>query len=420
MACRKTIMNWLLVFCVMFFARVAAAEIVGAEYYIDNDPGAGSGTPLAISASDSVNASIIADLSALGSGPHKFYIRYQDDTGQWGRAVASWFFILPSAASDYEDRALIAAEYYFDNDPGAGNAIQFTLSTGSTIELNTLLQSQTLDPGTHRVFVRYQDDLNRWSEPEGMLFSVTPTTGGNYELRTIIAAEYFFDSDPGVGNGTTIGIASLTEAALSIHDDLTGLLPGSHRFLIRYQDDLGRWSGVEGLRFFLLPESTPLAAQPVIAGAEYFINVDPGVGLGIPLLPDDGIWDEPDETVVHAVSDIPPGKHWIGIRFRDDAGNWSIMLVDSFMVEPILTIRISGGDAILDWITAGDPTTFHVFRSSNSDGGFAEIGTTSDTTYVDNGIIDVSEAEFYQVTRELNTRGESTFRLPARDGTSER
>ncbi|MBU1920388.1 hypothetical protein KKG66_06050 [bacterium] len=419
MSCREFLMHSLLCLCLLLCSGSAVAEIVAAEYFIDNDPGIGSGTSITITSGDTVNSAILADMTGFEDGSHRFFIRYQDETGRWGVAVASWFFLLPSGSSGYEERALTTAEYFFDSNPGVGSGTPLSVTPGDEINLTELIYCSGLGIGTHRLSIRYQDDTGVWGFPEARLFYIIPNSESDYEARFLIAAEYFFDSDPGEGNGTSISIESLEEASLLIQDELSDLPQGPHRFLIRYQDDQGRWSGVEGLRFFILPEQTPPPVQSCFTAAEFFVNVDPGVGLGIPLLPEDGVWDERDETVVHAISGIPAGKHWIGIRFQDDAGHWSITLADSFIVEPVLTIRISGSAAILDWITAGDPTTFHVLRSENSDGVFSEIGTTSDTTFTDSGIIDVSDVGFYQVTRDLNARGESAFRLPARNAIQE-
>ncbi len=63
-----------------------------------------------------------------------------------------------------------------------------------------------------------------------------------------------------------------------------------------------------------------------IAAAEYFVDVDPGVGSGMPLAAADGGFDSPVEALACAI-DVSgwtaPATRAIGVRARDAAGNWS-------------------------------------------------------------------------------------------------
>src|SRR5262245_51798019 len=56
-------------------------------------------------------------------------------------------------------------------------------------------------------------------------------------------AEYFFDSDPGFGNGIAISIptASVISNANS-SADISSLSPGIHQLFIRVKDASGNWS----------------------------------------------------------------------------------------------------------------------------------------------------------------------------------
>jgi len=60
---------------------------VQGEYFIDGDPGAGNGTPLAGVAGDDHNGEWTlsqGELSALSDGVHFVGVRFQDDAGTWG------------------------------------------------------------------------------------------------------------------------------------------------------------------------------------------------------------------------------------------------------------------------------------------------------------------------------------------------
>ena len=63
-----------------------AQDIDYAEYFIDTDPGYGSATPIAVSATGSdLSLDFNADMAVLQPGIHYLVIRARDDQGQWGQ-----------------------------------------------------------------------------------------------------------------------------------------------------------------------------------------------------------------------------------------------------------------------------------------------------------------------------------------------
>ena len=60
--------------------------------------------------------------------------------------------------------------------------------------------------------------------------------------QNITQVEYFVDSDPGFGNGTSIGISAGTDLNPSITADLSSLSDGFHVLYVRAKDTEGDWS----------------------------------------------------------------------------------------------------------------------------------------------------------------------------------
>ena len=97
------------------------------------------------------------------------------------------------------------AEYYFDVDPGPGNGTDIPLPEplGPTIDTSVVIPDTTiaeLDDGFHLLVVRTRDDQGNYS----IGFSRTFKKGAETERAStpdIVAAEYFFNTDPGQGNG---------------------------------------------------------------------------------------------------------------------------------------------------------------------------------------------------------------------------
>ena len=77
---------------------VAAIHIAAAEYFIDNDPGEGNGTPLQTKdgafdgSTEEVEATF--NTSELSPGEHALYVRMKDSRDKWGVARAQTFTVL--------------------------------------------------------------------------------------------------------------------------------------------------------------------------------------------------------------------------------------------------------------------------------------------------------------------------------------
>ncbi|MCH8024584.1 MAG: hypothetical protein IIB43_07755, partial [Candidatus Marinimicrobia bacterium] len=61
--------------------------------------------------------------------------------------------------------------------------------------------------------------------------------------QQIVEAEYYFDNDPGPGNGLAIPIVAGGSIDLELTIDLSVLALGIHTMYVRVKDDSGRWSG---------------------------------------------------------------------------------------------------------------------------------------------------------------------------------
>jgi hypothetical protein len=147
--------------------------------------------------------------------------------------------------------------------------------------------------------------------------------------QAIQSAEYFIDDDPGIGKALLLapqdGAWGGKDETAVMDIDTSSLSVGSHRLGVRFQHSNGTWSYTRTMWF-------RVAGEPVLVGAEWFIDEDPGEGGGTPiLLPADGVWDEADEEVdvnnidtSHLTVNGPadPNGHTFFVRFLDSDGNW--------------------------------------------------------------------------------------------------
>lgn len=152
--------------------------------------------------------------------------------------------------------------------------------------------------------------------------------------QSIVAAEYFIDTDAGVGANHAISITTPTDSISldSILIDVSGYAPGYHWLFVRAQRENGAWGTTASKRFYIYPPSGPYAHPTVtLSKAEYIIDgpIIPGTGVVIDLPPDTLVFY--NDTLPNAQLDT--GMHVIHVRARDSEGRWGFFHTDTMRVE---------------------------------------------------------------------------------------
>lgn len=209
-------------------------------------------------------------------------------------------------------------EYYFDADPGFGNGTSISITAAPDFTRDFTIPLNATSEGFHILYIRAKSN-GHWSIP----FS-KPVFVQQNALTTSVAfidqLEYYFDSDPGFGNGIQVPITSAVNLTQNLVVPLTAISEGFHMMYYRARDVNGYWS---------IPIAKPVfvqyAAQTTTASAlkriEFFIDVDPGPGNGIQV-PVSGITY--DQLTVVDLSAVSTGFHLLFIRSQDQNGRWSI------------------------------------------------------------------------------------------------
>src|SRR5579859_982162 len=151
-----------LIFLLLLSVPAFGQTLTRAEYFFDNDPGKGNGTSLSITQAASINQTFSINISSLSAGTHTFNIRFVDSNGHWSLFGSRTFFVLNATAS-LNASTLKKAEYFFDNDPGAGKATPLAISAAGTQNNTFVIGLGSLTQGFHQLAVRYQDNLGHWS-----------------------------------------------------------------------------------------------------------------------------------------------------------------------------------------------------------------------------------------------------------------
>ncbi len=299
-----------------------AANITAAEYFFDADPGDGNGTALPVGASGAV-VNFTANIpTSLASGFHFLAIRVKGSDGQWGLFEKRGFYISSSTA---DAANITAAEYFFDTDPGVGNATALSVGTTGVVVNFTTAIPTSLSAGFHFLAIRVKGSDGKWGHYEKRGFYVSTAA---VDASNITAAEYFFDADPGAGNATPTSVGT-SGAVVNFTANLpASLSQGFHFLAIRTKGADGKWGLYEKRGFYVSTTATDMSN---IVAAEYFIDADPGIGNGTALT-----ISTPGPTVTQTFLVPEPsltlGQHYLSIRVKDANGIWSLYEYDTLSI----------------------------------------------------------------------------------------
>ncbi len=383
------------------------------EYFIDQDPGHGNGieiTGYTTSSSAISDYTTVIDASNLNTGIHQLFIRTKVDNGHWSITNNQLFFKMdPPNVSN-----ISRMEYFFDQDPGHGNGNEITGYTAGNdiVNLTTALNATGLSQGLHTLFVRSKND---WSITAQQLFLKQDIPA----LNNLSRLEYFFDQDPGHGNGTEItgytagnDIVNFTTAL-----NATGLSQGLHTLFVRSKND---WS-ITAQQLFLKQDIETLAN---VVAIEYFFDNDPGHGNGtaITIVPSSNLVDQ-----VYSINfdGLTNGQHYIYIRTKNVTGEWSITQAQLINKNVQVTLPlnwlsfeakvVSNNKAQLNWTTASELNTSHfeVEKSRNAI-EFANIGIIKSNSQLNKNYYEfidskVNEGFTYYRIKQIDIDGKYSY-----------
>jgi hypothetical protein len=342
-------------------------SIIRGEYFFDTDPGIGNATTFNFaSVADSVETTLNIPTTSLSLGLHVLYMRTLNDSGSWSFSEARMVNIINQTANT----SIATAEYFFDTDPGIG--LGTALSVGlvaDSVEFNPQIAAGSLSTGLHVLYIRTKNTDGIWSLTEPRMVNVLPNSNPN---NPISSAEYFFDTDPGVGLGNAISVGPVADSVEFVPSIPTGSLSsGLHVLYIRTKNTSGVWSLSEPRMVNVIQN---VVNSNIVAG-EYFIDTDPGVGLAIPFntgAPADSI----EVQANYPLGSLSLGDHYIYMRTKNTSGVWSLSegrLITAFPCVPSANIT-NPSDTVA--FCSGNPVSL----SADSTGAYGYLWSTGDTT----------------------------------------
>ena len=334
----------------------AVQNIVAAEYFINTDPGPGNGTAIPITAATDIsNIAVAVNTSSLSPATtNHLFIRTKNAAGHWSIANEKTFVVAitndpayPAAPAAVQH--IIAAEYFIDTDPGPGNGTGISITAATDINnLATVINTSTLQPATtHQLFIRTKNAEGYWSIANTKQFVVSITNDPAYPaapaaVQNIVAAEYFIDTDPGIGAATGIPVTAATNISnLAAIISTNGLSNGLHHFYLRTKNAAGSWSisnhasfytdllsvSPDSLLYGNVPTNSTVTKDLVITNNSAATQTITGVTIAAPYTTDFSaaiaIPAGQKDTIKVSFNPTATGEFIQGLQLQTTAGNYN-------------------------------------------------------------------------------------------------
>lgn len=261
-------------------------DIVEIEYFFDSDPGPNAGTSVSVGPGNNINHSFSIDASNLSYGGHYLLLRAKDSNGKWTRTVQQQVITpLDTFMSPYPpaNHNIVALEYFIDDDPGQSMATDVPISAGLNINESFTVDFSAEDHGAHFLHVRAQDINGKWTALHArQVIKVPGQVIDDYSdvPSAITKIEFFFNSDPGQGEGNDFTFAADVDVQIIDGNGCTfGLDSGSHVIQVRAQNALGQWSSIQSDTFHVFGPCTAtlqIDDNPIAAGTYEDCNIESG------------------------------------------------------------------------------------------------------------------------------------------------
>lgn len=209
-------------------------------------------------------------------------------------------------------------EYFFDTDPGVGNAVNVNVTDAANLNEIVSIPINSLSSGLHVLHMRVKNNLNKWSFYSRQTFYIANFS--SVLNNTITQAEYFFDTDPGVGSAQPLTISENGSLNNTFVIPINTISSGIHILHVRVKNNLNKWSFYSRQTFYIANFSSTL--NNTITEDECFFDTDPGVGNAQPLIiTENGLLNN---TFVIPLNSVSTGIHILHVRTKNNLNQWGL------------------------------------------------------------------------------------------------
>ena len=329
-------------------------KVSSGEYFFNQDPGFGNGIPIPVNQGRSTDSlTIFTPIDQLPAGFSRLYMRFRNSEGSWSQTLARPFYkeVVPIISGAPN---LVSGEYFVNQDPGFGNGTSIPITSSTHLDSFVfLLPLENLPVGFGKLYLRFKDAEGKWSQTQYRQFYKEEIPVSSLEIK-VSSGEYFFNQDPGFGNGIPIPVnQGRSTDSLTIFTPIDQLPAGFSRLYMRFRNSEGSWSQTLARPFY--KEVVPIiSGAPNLVSGEYFVNQDPGFGNGtsIPITSSTHL----DSFVfLLPLENLPVGFGKLYLRFKDAEGKWSHTQYRQFYKEEIPATNFSNPIVKAEYFIDSDP-----------------------------------------------------------------
>lgn len=231
---------------------------------------------------------------------------------------------------------ITGAEYFFNTDPGRGSGTALTIS-GTEVTKTFTITPPTGMTGFNNLYIRPKNADGTWgfySRSPVYIYSLTNT---QEEVKPLGGAEYFFNTDPGLGNGTAVTMTGTSDTKTYTIPLPTGMI-GFNNLYIRSKNTDSKYAFYERVPFYVYTPPPPQGDLKPITAAEFFIDDDPGLGSGTALT---ASGSDVNKTYVLPLPEDLRGFHQLYIRMKNQDNVWTFYEKVTFFIYELADLTIS-------------------------------------------------------------------------------
>lgn len=221
----------------------------------------------------------------------------------------------------------------------------------------------------------------------------------------LVAVEYFWDEDPGIGKASSLTLtrAAAFDGTINVPTGL--LMQGIHVLGVRLKTANGNWSPTITSSVYVHTPN-PTGDPTTLTAVEVFFDEDLGFGRNIVQRISSKGGDTPISLSLTVPATLPVGTHLLGLRTQTERGQWSgVQLTPITIFSSQLTATINRVELFLDPTTAYGAGTALTFSPAN-----AQEVTVDDRVIL--GIQTPGRYTFQFRARDSNGRWSPNYAVP--------
>jgi len=377
-----------------------AQSLTEIEYFFDyNDPGVGNATSIVLDPVPEIDMMVSFDANALPVGIHTLCVRIKDSDNKWSHLNTNPFFKLDG----FDQANITELSYWFEgvnNNATSSIPITATAALDATFDLDV----SDMEPGIYTLYVSAKNGFGQTSILHRKAVQVF---SGENDALSIRSLEYFWNDDPGVGNGTNI---SLNEAELDSSFILN--IPQTTELQIDYlslrvQDQAGKWSLTDTYPINNCPTPVPVTGFETICTGNIISFIDQSKNA------DEILWDFGDgttATIGNPLHEFTPGLYEVNQYITNECGTEvETKEIEIFGIESFTPDNGGQGDIFMDFYGWGFDETTKVSLILDGVKYEESWGDYTELKNVYRALIDMHEAPLGIYDVELITTNETYY-----------